>query len=67
MELDSSTEIMTFKGDLFKNLDLLKEFNIVIITTLIQMSQAEKINEFCRKKKQRIYLCLSNRYNVFFI
>ena len=58
MELDSSTEIMTFKGDLFKNLDLLKEFNIVIITTLIQMSQAEKINEFCRKKnKGFIYAC----------
>ena len=53
MELDSSTEIMTFKGDLFKNLDLLKEFNIVIITTFIQMSQAEKINEFCRKKKTK--------------
>lgn len=58
MELNNSSIIMTFKSDLFENIELLKDFNIVIITNIIPLKKAEILNDYCRKEhKGFIYSC----------
>jgi len=57
-ELNNSSIIMTFTSDLFENLKLLEDFNLVIITNIIPLPKAEMINDYCRKKhKGFIYSC----------
>ena len=58
LDINKSAIIMTFKSDLFNTMNVLKDFNIVIITNLITLSKAEMINDYCRKKNIGfIYAC----------
>ena len=56
--INNSALIMTFKSNLFDNINLLNDFDIIIITNIIILNQAEMINNYCRKKnKGFIYAC----------
>ena len=58
LDTNKSAIIMTFKSDLFNTMNVLKDFNIVIITNIITLSKAEMINDYCRKKNIGfIYAC----------
>lgn len=58
LEINNSVTIMTLKNDIFENLKLLKDYKIIVITTIIPLTKAEKINDYCRKKnKGFVYAC----------
>ena len=68
LELNSSSYITVFQGDLYNNMEnTLKDFNIVIITNLIPMAKAENINSFCRKNNIGfIYSCQIGFFSFLF-
>ena len=66
LDINKSAIIMTFKSDLFNTMNVLKDFNIVIITNIIALSKAEMINDYCRKKKYRFHLCMPIWFYVFY-
>ena len=50
MELNNSSMIITFTSDLFENIGLLNDFNVIIITNILPFQKAEMINDYCRKE-----------------
>ena len=61
--INNSALIMTFKSNLFDNINLLNDFDIIIITNIIILNQAEMINNYCRNDK--IFICnnCKNKYH----
>ena len=52
MEINNIAPIMIYKGELFENLHILNEFDIILITQIIELSKAELIDDFCRKNNK---------------
>ena len=50
MEINYSALVMIYKGELSDNFSILNEYNIVIITEIIDIETAESLNQYCRKK-----------------
>ena len=50
--INNTSLISAFKGNLIDNINLLNDFNIIIITNIIEFSEAEIINNYCRKKRK---------------
>ena len=50
MEINYSALVMIYKGELSENFSILNEYNIVIITEIIDIETAESLNQYCRKK-----------------
>ena len=51
MEINSSSLIMIYKGELSDNFNILNEYNIVIVTEILNIEAVESLNEYCRNKK----------------
>jgi len=51
MELNNSAIVMTYKGELANDFSILNDYNIVVITEIINLEIAETLNQYCRNKK----------------
>ena len=49
--MNSTGIVMTFKGELSHDFNILNEYNMVIITEIISLETAETLNQYCRMKK----------------
>ena len=51
MEINNYAIVMIFKGELSNDFSILNDYQIVIITEIINMETAETLNQYCRNKK----------------
>ena len=51
IEMNNYAFVMIYKGELSNNYNILDEYQIVIITEIIDMELAETLNQYCRNKK----------------
>jgi molybdopterin/thiamine biosynthesis adenylyltransferase len=51
MELNNTAIVMTYKGELANDFSILNDYNIVVITEIINLEIAETLNQYCRNKK----------------
>ena len=51
MEINNSAIVMIFKGELSNDFSILNDYQIVIITEIINLETAEALNHYCRNKK----------------
>ena len=51
MELNNSAIVMTYKGELANDFSILNDYNIVVITEIINLEISETLNQYCRNKK----------------
>ena len=51
MEINYSAIVMIYKGELSNDFSILNDIQLLIITELINIEDAETLNQFCRNKK----------------
>ena len=51
MEINNTAIVMIFKGELSNDFSILNDYQIVIITEIINLETAETLNQYCRNKK----------------
>ena len=51
MEINNSAIVMIFKGELSNDFSILNDYQLVIITEIINLETAETLNQYCRNKK----------------
>ena len=51
MEINNSAIVMIFKGELSNDFSILNDYNLVVITEIINLETAENLNLYCRNKK----------------
>ena len=51
MEINNSAIVMIYKGELSNDFSILNDYQIVIITEIINLETAETLNQYCRNKK----------------
>ena len=51
MEINYSAIVMTFKGELSNDISILNDYQILIITEIINFEMAEALNQYCRNNR----------------
>ena len=51
MEINNSALVMIYKGELSKEFNILNNYQIVILTEIINLEAAEILDQYCRSKK----------------